>query len=127
MTQSANTLTFGEGTHACGAYNSVVCVRPRRRSDSRQKYDFSWSTGGAFEEEYEEAAPQKKELFYTEGPASLKQARLQFANFSLDRAARRLAGAKRKRDSPDEDEEAEKADTVSLMKKVCACLVFLPA
>ena len=102
-------------------------AQPRRRSDSRQKYDFSWSTGGAFEEEYEEAAPQKKELFYTEGPASLKQARLQFANFSLDRAARRLAGAKRKRDSPDEDEEAERADTVSLMKKVCACLVFLPA
>ena len=76
------------------------------------------STGGAFEEEYEEAAPQKKELFYTEGPASLKQARLQIAHFSLDRAASRLAGAKRKRDSPDEDEEAERTDTVNLMKKV---------
>ncbi|KAL3132459.1 hypothetical protein ABBQ32_009012 [Trebouxia sp. C0010 RCD-2024] len=74
--------------------------------------------GGAFEEEYEEAAPPKKELFYTEGPASLKQARLQTALFSLDRAASRLAGAKRKRESPDEDEEAERADTISLMKKV---------
>lgn len=82
--------------------------------------DLAW-TGGAFEEEYEEAAPPKKELFYTEGPASLKQARLQTALFSLDRAASRLAGAKRKRESPDEDEEAERADTISLMKKVCSC------
>ena len=86
---------------------------------ARQPIDCAWWTGGAFEEEYEEAAPQKKELFYTEGPASLKQARLQFAHFSLGRAATRLAGAKRKRESPDEDEEAERADTVSLMKKVC--------
>ena len=75
--------------------------------------------GGAFEEEYEEAAPKRKELFYTEGPASLKQARLHIAHFSLDRAASRLAGVKRRRESPDEDEEAERLDTVNLMKKVC--------
>ncbi|KAL0035002.1 hypothetical protein WJX79_005530 [Trebouxia sp. C0005] len=68
--------------------------------------------GGAFEEEYEEAAPPKKELFYTEGSALLKQARLHIAHFSLDRAAARLAGAKRKRESPDEDEIAEQADTI---------------
>lgn len=76
------------------------------------------STGGAFEEEYEEAAPPKKELFYTEGSALLKQARLHIAHFSLDRAAARLAGAKRKRESPDEDEIAEQADTIRLMCKV---------
>ncbi|DBB14069.1 TPA: hypothetical protein ACH3X3_001030 [Trebouxia sp. C0006] len=74
--------------------------------------------GGAFEEEYEEAAPPKKELFYTEGSALLKQARLHIAHFSLDRAAARLAGAKRKRESPDEDEIAEQADTIRLMRKV---------
>ncbi len=74
--------------------------------------------GGAFEEEYEEAAPQKKELFYTEGTALLKQARLGIAHFSLDKAAARLAGAKRKRESPDEDESAEQADTITLMRKV---------
>ncbi|KAA6428271.1 MAG: U4 U6 small nuclear ribonucleo PRP4 -like [Trebouxia sp. A1-2] len=74
--------------------------------------------GGAFEEEYEEAAPPKKELFYTEGSALLKQARLHIAHFSLDRAAARLAGAKRKRESPDEDEIAEQADTICLMRKV---------
>ena len=80
------------------------------------------SVGGAFEEEYEEAAPPKKELFYTEGSALLKQARLHIAHFSLDRAAARLAGAKRKRESPDEDETAEKADTIRLMRKV----LFIP-
>ncbi len=87
------------------------------------------SAGGAFEEEYEEAAPPKKELFYTEGSALLKQARLHIAHFSLDRAAARLAGAKRKRESPDEDETAEQADTIRLMRKVlfitlvfCACI-----
>ena len=87
------------------------------------------SAGGAFEEEYEEAAPPKKELFYTEGSALLKQARLHIAHFSLDRAAARLAGAKRKRESPDEDEIAEQADTIRLMRKVlsitpvfCACV-----
>lgn len=75
-------------------------------------------TGGAYEEEYEEAAPVRKELFYTEGPATLKQARLAIAHFSLDRAATRLAGAKRKRESPDEDEEAEQTDTIKLMSTV---------
>ncbi len=88
--------------------------------------------GGAFEEEYEEAAPPKKELFYTEGSALLKQARLHIAHFSLDRAAARLAGAKRKRESPDEDETAEQADTIRLMRKVffitlgVLCLCLLP-
>ena len=82
--------------------------------------DLVFNTGGAFEEEYEEAAPPKKELFYTEGTAFLKQARLQIAHFSLDRAVVRLTGAKRKRESPDEDEAAEQADTIALMRKVCA-------
>lgn len=88
----------------------------------------SMSAGGAFEEEYEEAAPPKKELFYTEGSALLKQARLHIAHFSLDRAAARLAGAKRKRESPDEDEIAEQADTIRLMRKVLfitLCLLCL--
>lgn len=111
----------------CTAPSCAVNVHPQvlRHKfliQARQALNPLLSTGGAFEEEFEEAAPVKKELFYTEGPASLKQARLQFAHFSLDRAASRLAGAKRKRESPDEDEEAERADTVSLMTKVCACM-----
>ena len=126
MPQPANTLAVGQGPHPCAAHSVVVYVLnmqpgiPDQGHVAHEPTHFPCRTGGAFEEEYEEAAPQKKELFYTEGPASLKQARLQFAHFSLDRAANRLAGAKRKRESPDEDEEAERADTVSLMKKVGA-------
>ena len=48
----------------------------------------------------------------------MKQARLAIAHFSLDRAANRLAGAKRKRESPDEDEEAEQTATIALMSSV---------
>lgn len=104
----------------CRLCTQIATLDPRPQSRSHKATNLPCWTGGAFEEEYEEAAPQKKELFYTEGPASLKHARLQFAHFSLDRAASRLAGTKRKRESPDEDEEAERADTVSLMKKVGA-------
>lgn len=68
----------------------------------------------------------RKELFYTEGTAALKQARLQIAHFSLDRAATRLAGAKRKRESPDEDEEAEQKDTIALMSTVGSRICLMP-
>ena len=128
---------LAEKVHICTAHSPVVNVHPQvcrhgifihdclyTSQAGPQSSDVAWWAGGAFEEEFEEAAPVKKELFYTEGPASLKQARLKFAHFSLDRAASRLAGAKRKRESPDEDEEAERADTVSLMTKVCTCIGF---
>ena len=43
---------------------------------------------------------------------------MQIASFSLGRAAERLAGAKRKRQSPDEDELAEIREQEELAKKV---------
>ncbi|XP_074276791.1 U4/U6 small nuclear ribonucleoprotein PRP4-like protein [Silene latifolia] len=45
--------------------------------------------------------------FYTEGSNELLGARTFIAKFSVCRASRRLQRAKRKRDDPDEDEEAE--------------------
>ncbi|KAK9810076.1 hypothetical protein WJX72_004396 [[Myrmecia] bisecta] len=65
-----------------------------------------------------EEAPAVPELFYTEGLPGLKQARLQIAEFSLDRAAERLAGAKRKRESADEDEAGERQAAVEAAKAV---------
>lgn len=98
--------------------NKKECDQAEQLRLCRRMKGLTLFAGGAYEEEYEEAAPQRKELFYTEGTAALKQARLQIAHFSLDRAATRLAGAKRKRESPDEDEEAEQKDTIALMSTV---------
>eukprot|EP00195_Chlamydomonas_chlamydogama_P009404 CAMPEP_0202890186 /NCGR_PEP_ID=MMETSP1392-20130828/686_1 /ASSEMBLY_ACC=CAM_ASM_000868 /TAXON_ID=225041 /ORGANISM="Chlamydomonas chlamydogama, Strain SAG 11-48b" /LENGTH=463 /DNA_ID=CAMNT_0049573717 /DNA_START=97 /DNA_END=1488 /DNA_ORIENTATION=- len=49
----------------------------------------------------EEAAALRTELFYTEGPEELKEARMSIAHFSLKAAARRIAGAKRRREDVD--------------------------
>eukprot|EP00891_Asterochloris_glomerata_P000483 jgi/Astpho2/483/e_gw1.00011.43.1_t len=68
-------------------------------------------------EEPAEAAPQK-ELFYTEGPQDLKAARLRLAHYSLQAAKARIAGAKRKRDDPEEDEEKERDDVLGQLKHV---------
>lgn len=64
----------------------------------------------------EEAAPLPKELFYTEGAEELKQARIEIAEFSLRRAAARLAAAKRRRLDPDEDEAALIAESGAVLK-----------
>ncbi|KAG9443429.1 hypothetical protein H6P81_014769 [Aristolochia fimbriata] len=45
--------------------------------------------------------------FYTEGSKSLREARINIANFSIKRAASRVERAKRRRDNPDEDFDAE--------------------
>ncbi|KAK1404533.1 U4/U6 small nuclear ribonucleoprotein PRP4-like protein [Heracleum sosnowskyi] len=45
--------------------------------------------------------------FYTEGPKNLLEARKEIAKYSLVRASMRLQQAKRKRDDPDEDLDAE--------------------
>lgn len=59
------------------------------------------------------AAPRPKELFYTEGSAELKQARLELAQFSLRRAALRLAAARQKRDEAMEDDVAALAEATT--------------
>jgi U4/U6 small nuclear ribonucleoprotein PRP4 len=51
------------------------------------------------------AVPQS-EIFYTEGGAGLRAARLEVAQFSLRRAALRLAAARRQRGDPDKDPAA---------------------
>ncbi|XP_068669001.1 U4/U6 small nuclear ribonucleoprotein PRP4-like protein [Aristolochia californica] len=55
--------------------------------------------------EDEEEGPQYP--FYTEGSKSLLEARISIANFSIARAASRLERARRRRDDPDEDFDAE--------------------
>lgn len=45
--------------------------------------------------------------FYTEGSRELLDARIDIANYSISRAALRLQRARRKRDDPDEDVDAE--------------------
>ncbi|KAK9156141.1 hypothetical protein Sjap_003621 [Stephania japonica] len=65
------------------------------------------------EEEEEEAAEDEGEEgpqsypFYTEGSRALLEARIGIARYSIERAKARIARAKRRRDDPDEDEEAE--------------------
>lgn len=56
-------------------------------------------------EEVEEESLQYP--FYTEGPKSLLEARVDIAKYSIVRAASRLHRARRKRDDPDEDLDAE--------------------
>ncbi|KAK3267285.1 hypothetical protein CYMTET_24147 [Cymbomonas tetramitiformis] len=51
--------------------------------------------------------PDEQEVFYTEGPSDLLRCRGAIAEFSLVRAAQRVATQKRKRQDPDEDEAAE--------------------
>ncbi|XP_056692748.1 U4/U6 small nuclear ribonucleoprotein PRP4-like protein isoform X1 [Spinacia oleracea] len=66
-------------------------------------------------EEEEEAASAKDEVeeemlqypFYTEGTQELLDARKFLVKFSIVRASQRLQRARRKRDDPDEDEDAE--------------------
>lgn len=67
-------------------------------------------------EEEEAAAPVAMEEvedetlqypFYTEGSKSLLEARVEIAKYSIKRAASRLYRARRKRDDPDEDLDAE--------------------
>ncbi|PRW05847.1 U4 U6 small nuclear ribonucleo PRP4 [Chlorella sorokiniana] len=55
------------------------------------------------------AAVPTTEVFYTEGPPALADARQEIAQFSLRRAALRLAAAQRARENPDEDEVGEVA------------------
>lgn len=61
------------------------------------------ATGGT--EEAEEEVLQYP--FYTEGSKALLDARIDIAKYSILRASSRLERAKRKRDDPDEDVEAE--------------------
>ena len=82
--------------------------------------------GGAIEEEFEEAAPQRKELFYTEGTTLLKKARLQLIIPVFVIAVSRLAGAQSKHDSQDEDKADEQADAIALMRKVHISSPFSP-
>ncbi|KAF3575664.1 hypothetical protein DY000_02035804 [Brassica cretica] len=64
---------------------------------------------------YEDDAAPKDEVdeeelqypFFTEGPKELREARIEIAKFSIKRAAVRIQRAKRRRDDPDEDVEAE--------------------
>ncbi|KMT15098.1 hypothetical protein BVRB_3g062190 [Beta vulgaris subsp. vulgaris] len=66
-------------------------------------------------EEEEEAASARDEVdeqiiqypFYTEGTQELLEARKFIAKFSIVKASQRLQSARRKRDDPDEDEDAE--------------------
>ena len=67
--------------------------------------------GPVTQAEIEEAAaaslPPPKEMFYTEGSDDLRAARLEIARFSLQRAAARIASAKRKRENGEERAEHE--------------------
>ncbi|ESQ39813.1 hypothetical protein EUTSA_v10000860mg [Eutrema salsugineum] len=63
----------------------------------------------------EDIAPPKEEVddeileypFFTEGPKELREARIEISKFSIKRAAVRIQRAKRRRDDPDEDMDAE--------------------
>jgi len=69
----------------------------------------------AHEEEEEAASARKEDVeeeqlqypFYTEGSKELLEARTFIAKFSIPRASQRLQRARRKREDPDEDEDAE--------------------
>ncbi|BBM98085.1 U4/U6 small nuclear ribonucleoprotein PRP4 [Marchantia polymorpha subsp. ruderalis] len=54
-----------------------------------------------------EDAGTSEEIFHTEGSNELWQARMEILKFSMPRAAMRIQRAKRKREDPDEDENAE--------------------
>ncbi|KAK9845589.1 hypothetical protein WJX84_004246 [Apatococcus fuscideae] len=69
--------------------------------------------------ELDDAGPAlRREKFYTEGSPALQEARRTLAHKSLQRAADRLAGAKRRRESPDEDERAEAAAMVDSLAQI---------
>ncbi|KAJ1375476.1 WD40/YVTN repeat-like-containing domain superfamily [Sesbania bispinosa] len=55
----------------------------------------------------DEAEEEIQYPFYTEGPKSLLDARIEIAKYSLARAALRLQRAQRRREDPDEDMDAE--------------------
>ncbi|RVW92151.1 U4/U6 small nuclear ribonucleoprotein PRP4-like protein [Vitis vinifera] len=78
-------------------------------------------------EEEEAAAPVAMEEveeetlqypFYTEGSKSLLEARVEIAKYSIKRAASRLYRARRKRDDPDEDLDAEMIGALSGVAKI---------
>ncbi|KAG6552911.1 hypothetical protein Mapa_005567 [Marchantia paleacea] len=58
-------------------------------------------------EEVLEPEPSRLEIFYTEGSNELREARMEILKFSMPRAAMRIQRAKRKREDPDEDDNAE--------------------
>ncbi|GJP38182.1 hypothetical protein CLOM_g22637 [Closterium sp. NIES-68] len=62
-----------------------------------------------------EEVPQA-ELFYTEGSKELLEARQAIAVFSLPRAGERIRRAKRRREDPDEDEEAEAKEIMGVVQ-----------
>ncbi|CAI7784083.1 unnamed protein product [Closterium sp. NIES-54] len=72
--------------------------------------------GGAEVLETEEV-PQA-ELFYTEGSKELLLARQEIAVFSLPRAGERIRRAKRRREDPDEDEEAEAKELIGVVQRM---------
>ena len=55
----------------------------------------------------EETVAEAQELFYTEGSEELRRARLDIAQFSLERAKHRIAGAKRRRQDPIADQVSD--------------------
>jgi U4/U6 small nuclear ribonucleoprotein PRP4 len=55
------------------------------------------------------------QLFYTEGPTELFDARTEILKFSLSRAQSRIESAKRKRADPDEDEDLEFEEALQAM------------
>ncbi|KAF3554908.1 hypothetical protein F2Q69_00010435 [Brassica cretica] len=61
----------------------------------------------AYEEEVEDEEEEVQYLFFTEGPKELREARIDIAKYSIKRAAVRVQRAKRRRDDPDEDVDAE--------------------
>ncbi|CAF2093710.1 hypothetical protein YC2023_063827 [Brassica napus] len=62
----------------------------------------------AYEEEVEDEEEEEVQyLFFTEGPKELREARIDIAKYSIKRAALRVQRAKRRRDDPDEDVDAE--------------------
>lgn len=77
--------------------------------------------------EEEEEAPEegeKVELFYTEGSPELHEERKMIARLSLPRAAARIAAQKRRREDPDEDEDAELDEVVKTMTRTAMQLRY---
>eukprot|EP00271_Cylindrocystis_brebissonii_P017743 TRINITY_DN472_c0_g2_i1.p1 TRINITY_DN472_c0_g2~~TRINITY_DN472_c0_g2_i1.p1 ORF type:complete len:586 (+),score=90.77 TRINITY_DN472_c0_g2_i1:412-2169(+) len=70
---------------------------------------------GAGEDDEDEDERRKVELFYTEGTAELLHARGEIAQFSLKRAKHRIVSAKRRRESPDEDEDEELEEVLKMV------------
>jgi hypothetical protein len=77
--------------------------------------------------EEEEEAPEEGEtveLFFTEGSPELHEERKMIARLSLPRAAARIAAQKRRREDPDEDEDAELDEVVKTMTRTAMQLRY---